>query len=395
MNDCYNSGPAQVFSCATDNRTDGKALEVFRGEAEMLFPKALESLCDPARIGAKSAVRLKWGFLACLGVCLGTAAVSFRFWPGAPFQPTVDAASLAASLPETTEPIKPIPIHIDLDPRKVVLGRALFHDRRLSHDNEVSCASCHGLSTGGTDRMARSVGIHGVIGKINAPTVLNSGFSFRQFWDGRAETLEGQIDGPVQDPDEMGSTWPEVTSKLSAVPAIAAAFRAIYPDGVRSENIKDSIAVFERSLYTPNSPFDRYLRGDKTALTKNAEQGYRLFKTLGCASCHQGVNVGGNMYQTLGVMGPYFTDRGHITKADLGRFNVTGNPQDRYMFKVPTLRNVALTPPYFHDASVGNLGAAVLVMAKYQLGRRLSTEETQLLVEFLGSLTGELDGKPL
>jgi cytochrome c peroxidase len=326
--------------------------------------------------------------------CAVIAALSLHFWTRDRAQVT-DTALASSYSALSLEPISPIPTHLDLDPRKVDLGRKLFHDVRLSHNDSISCASCHNLATGGTDRMARSIGINGAIGVINAPTVLNSGFNFSQFWDGRAETLEMQIEGPVQEQSEMGSTWGEVIQKLNRSQEYVDAFRQIYFDGIRQEHIKDTIAVFERSLYTPNSRFDRYLRNDRAALTSNEQQGYRLFKSLGCASCHQGVNVGGNMYQKLGVMAPYFSDRGHITRADFGRFNVTGDKKDRYMFKVPTLRNIALTPPYFHDGSAATLADAVRMMGKYQLGRKLTSEEIDLIVEFLKTLTGELNGKPL
>jgi len=241
----------------------------------------------------------------------------------------------------------------------------------------------------------RSIGINGAVGVINAPTVLNSGFNFSQFWDGREPTLEKQIDGPLQSAIEMGSTWPEVIEKLKRSQEYVQAFREVYGDEIQSDHVRDSIAVFERSLSTPNSRFDRYLRHDSAALTSREQEGYKLFKAFGCASCHQGVGVGGNMYQKLGVMAPYFADRGHITKADLGRFNVTGDQRDMYMFKVPSLRNVELTAPYFHDGTAATLADAVRMMSKYQLGRRLTDQEVELIVEFLKTLTGELNGKPL
>jgi cytochrome c peroxidase len=237
--------------------------------------------------------------------------------------------------------------------------------------------------------------MNGAIGVINAPTVLNSALNLSQFWDGRALTLEKQIDEPVQSQIEMGSTWPEVINKLKGSPQYVQAFRQVYSDDIQSEHVKDSIAEFERSLATPNSRFDRYLRHDAAAITIREQQGYKLFKSFGCASCHQGVNVGGNMYQKVGIMAPYFTDRGHITKADWGRFAVTRDPNDMYMFKVPSLRNVALTPPYFHDGSASTLPGAVRMMAKYQLGRELTEQEVDLIVDFLKTLTGELNGTPL
>ncbi len=275
------------------------------------------------------------------------------------------------------------------------LGQKLFHDTRLSHTNEVSCATCHDLKTGGSDRKNRSSGINGAVGLINSPTVLNSGFNFSQFWDGRVSTLEQQISEPVQSHIEMGSTWPEVIRKLRSSPEYVQSFRQIYHDGIRDSHIRNAIAEFERSLSTPNCRFDRYLRHENNALTTDEQRGYKLFKSFGCASCHQGTNIGGNMYQKLGVMAPYFEDRGHITVADRGRYNVTKDPKDMYMFKVPSLRNVQLTPPYFHDGSASTLSDAVRMMAKYQLGRRLSDQEVELIVEFLKTLTGELNGKPL
>jgi cytochrome c peroxidase len=293
------------------------------------------------------------------------------------------------------EPILPLPLRVDLDQRKVDLGRRLFLDPRLSHDNTIFCGSCHRLDMAGTDRRNRSVGIGGAVGDVNAPTVFNSGFNFRQFWDGRAATLEDQIDGPVQNPSEMGSTWAEVVGKLNQDPSYVAPFRELYLDGIQRASIKDAIATFERSLITPNSPFDRFLNGDQTALTAEERAGYQRFKAYGCVSCHQGINVGGNMYQTFGVMADYFADRGHPTKADLGRFNVTGLESDRHKFKVPSLRNVALTAPYFHDGAAATLDQAVDIMAKYQLGRTLPPEDRRLIVRFLHTLTGVYTGRPL
>ena len=313
-------------------------------------------------------------------------------WPTGEIQ-VVEATT--SSLIESTEPIRPIETPSNLAPRKIALGRKLFHDPQLSHDNSLACSSCHDLKTGGTDRRARSIGINNSVGVINAPTVLNSGLNFSQFWDGRAATLEKQIDGPIESKTEMGSSWPEVIGKLQRAADYASVFSQVYGHPIQSEDVKDSIAEFERSLATPNSRFDRYLRHDPKALTSREQQGYLLFKSFGCASCHQGANVGGNMYQKLGVMAPYFADRGHITKADRGRYNVTGDPKDTYMFKVPSLRNVELTPPYFHDGNAPTLGDAVRMMAKYQLGRSLSDQEVELIVDFLKTLTGELNGKAL
>lgn len=293
------------------------------------------------------------------------------------------------------EPISPIPLDIKLDPARVALGKRLFHEPRLSGDDKVACANCHGLNNGGADHVVHSRGVGGREGGINVPTVFNSGFNFRQFWDGRAETLEGQIDGPILNPVEMASNWPQVLGKLRGDADYREAFAAIYPDGISADNVKNAIATFERSLYTPNSRFDRYLRGDRAALSEDEQAGYRQFKELGCVSCHQGVNVGGNLYEKMGVMEDYFAGRGNVTKADLGRYNQTGIEEQRFEFKVPSLRNVALTAPYFHDGSAATLEQAIQLMAKHQLGVELSEQQQRLVAEFLRTLTGEYQGELL
>ena len=300
-----------------------------------------------------------------------------------------------ANAANSKEPIKPIPLELKLDTRKVALGRKLFHDPQLSGDNTVSCASCHALDTGGVDRQTFSKGIKGAAGDINAPTVFNSVFNFKQFWDGRAETLEDQAGGPVTNEKEMGAKWDDVLQKLRASPGYVAQFKEVFPDGIQIARVKEAIAEFERSLVTPNSRMDKFLRGNETALNAEEQSGYKKFKHYGCASCHQGVNVGGNMFETLGAVQDYFAERGNVTKADYGRFNVTGKEEDRYVFKVPSLRNVALTGPYFHDGSAKTLEDAVQVMTKHQLGRPMPEEDVRLIVKFLNTLTGEYNGRPL
>lgn len=292
------------------------------------------------------------------------------------------------------EPISPLPPAPALPADKIALGERLFMDPRLSRDNSLACAGCHDLAKGGTDRRRYSVGVGGAIGSINAPTVFNSGFNFVQFWDGRAASLETQAAGPIHNPVEMDSTWDQVLAKLRADHTYHQAFERVYADGLTAANVVDAIATFERSLVTPDSPFDRYLRGDADALTADEREGYRRFKEFGCASCHQGVHVGGNMYQRFGVMEDYFAGRPD-TPGDLGRYNVTGRDEDRHVFKVPSLRNVALTPPYFHDGSAATLEEAVAVMGRVQLGRDLGAEDKRLIVAFLRTLTGQWRGKPL
>jgi cytochrome c peroxidase len=301
-------------------------------------------------------------------------------------------AALAAVEPAwaqlSDEPIKPLPAKLNLDARKVSLGRAMFHDKRLSKDNSLSCASCHEIAKGGMDGRQFAVGIKGQVGPINTPTVLNSGLNFRQFWNGRAATLEEQAAGPVHNPGEMGSNWQEVLGKLSQDNSVVDQFKAIYRDGLQPKNIQDAIATFEQSLITP-SRFDRYLNGESTAINGEEKQGYQLFKNYGCVACHQGQGVGGNMYQTFGILGNYFKDKGKITEADLGRYAVTKNELDRHVFKVPSLRNVELTAPYFHDGSAKTLEEAIDVMFRYQLGRTAPAADKALIVKFLKTLTGE------
>ena len=290
------------------------------------------------------------------------------------------------------EPIQPIEAPKDLDPAKVELGRKLFNDARLSRGDKMSCAFCHQPGHGGAiDQILAPAGVNGEAVHINVPTFFGSGLNSMQFWDGRAATLEDQIDGPITNPSEMGSSWPEITGKIKNIPEYYNAFQKSYRSPPTAENIKDAIATFERSQVPTNSPFDRYLKGDKDAIDQKAKDGYALFKNLGCASCHQGQNVGGNMLQKFGIIEDYFEQRGNIIDKDYGHFNVTKLEEDRYVFKVPSLRNIEQTPPYFHDGSAPTLEKAVDVMAKFQLGRELSPGERDQLVAFLKSLTGTIE----
>jgi cytochrome c peroxidase len=338
---------------------------------------------------------MPWRAATAFLIALALAAL---WWFGVPFfEPQGSAWIEPPSLypPQTAEPVAPIPRTLPLDNRKVALGNRLFHDPRLSRDNSVACASCHDLGKGGGDGLRASVGIGNQRGDVNAPTVFNSGFNFRQFWNGRAQSLEDQIDGPIHNPKELGSNWPQIVAKLEQDAVYAREFAVLYRDGIKPENIKDAIATFERSLLTPDSRFDKYLRGERQALTRAEIEGYELFKSYGCISCHQGVNVGGNLFERLGVVRDYFQGRGQVSPADLGRFAITGAPEDRHVFKVPSLRNVALTAPYFHDGSVPTLEEAVVAMGKYQLGVVIPPDEVSLIVQYLRTLTGEYDGKPL
>jgi cytochrome c peroxidase len=299
---------------------------------------------------------------------------------------------------QSHEPISPIPLQASQDLVKVALGRDLFNDPRLSKGNALACAHCHNVAAGGADKVSHSIGLEGRLSKRNTPTILNVSLNFVQGWDGRSNDLESQTTAVLMDPAVMGSSWKEVVDKLATDTPMAARFRAAYADGLQVRNLQDAMVAYERSLTTPNSRFDRYLRGEAHSLSSDEIKGYELFKTSGCIACHQGTNIGGNVYQVFGVMGgrgSYFRDRGGVTEADFGRFNRTHAEEDRFVFRVPSLRNVALTAPYFHDGSAPTLDDAVSVMFKYQLGRTASPAEKALIVTFLRSLTGELDGKPL
>lgn len=289
----------------------------------------------------------------------------------------------------SNEPVQPLPTSIPVESRKVALGERLFHDPRLSADNTVSCASCHALSKGGVDGLKTSLGVGGQIGPINAPTVFNAALNHAQFWDGRARTLQEQAGGPPLNPVEMASTsWAQIIGKLEQDASLAEAFRKVYPEGYSGATITDAIAEFEKTLITP-SRFDAYLRGNKTALNAMELRGYELFKSNRCATCHVGQNLGGQSFEMMGLKGDYFRDRGTaLSAADNGRLSATGVERDRYRFKTPTLRNVELTAPYFHDGSTSDLHEAVRVMLKYQTGKELPVADVDALVAFLKSLTG-------
>jgi len=287
------------------------------------------------------------------------------------------------------EPISPIPI-IEIENQDLwALGRLLFHDRRLSKDDSLACVSCHDLASNGADTLALSLGVDGREAELNTPTVFNATYNFRQFWDGRAATLTDQASGPVYNPNEMDSNWVDIIKKLSVDPIFTQRFLSVFNRPLDKNGLIEAIAAFGVTLTTPGAPFDLYLQGDKQAVSEGVIKGYQLFKEFGCVSCHQGINVGGNMYQKLGVFEDYFASIDHIEKRDYGRFNVTNNPEDKFVFKVPSLRNVALTAPYFHHGQVETLEEAVKLMAAYQLGVDINEEEIGYIVDFLQSLTGE------
>lgn len=303
------------------------------------------------------------------------------------------------ALPEDRagEPVRPIDEYVAYDPAKAALGFDLFHDKRFSVDNTVSCASCHDLATAGVDNHQYSHGVNDLMGGVNAPTVFNAVYNFVQFWDGRATTLAAQAAGPPLNPVEMASpSFESIIEKLNADKAFVKAFKAVYPDGISEANLTDAIEHFERTLITPGSRFDKWLRGDDAAITAEELEGYELFKKYDCATCHAGKNLGGLSYELMGLRKHYFEARGlELTEEDNGRYKETKQERDRHRFKVPGLRNVEHTWPYYHDGTRETLEAAVRDMGTYQSGVELTECETAKITAFLKTLTGEYQGKPV
>jgi cytochrome c peroxidase len=295
----------------------------------------------------------------------------------------VASLSTAVANEQLYAPIAP-PKSVDLG--MVELGKKLYFDPRLSKSGFISCNSCHNLSMGGTDNIKTSIGDKWQQGPINSPTVLNSSLNLAQFWDGRAADLKAQAGGPIANPGEMAFTHTLAIDVLESIPAYVREFKMVFQkDQIDIDQVTSAIAEFEKTLVTPNSRFDQWLLGKKTALTSQELNGYKLFNDSGCVACHNGPNLGGNSFQKMGVVEPY----GGNKKGVDGRAAVTGKDEDRFNFKVPTLRNVELTYPYFHDGEAATLGQAVDVMGRLQLGRKFSDTENADIVAFLKTLTGE------
>ena len=322
----------------------------------------------------------RWISRLTIMACIGSLAVA------------VVRHSLAEGI--DSEPITPVPAAEALDPAKIELGRRMFHDVRLSRGDRVSCASCHDLARGGDDGRARSETNDGRPSDFNASTVFNAALNARLNWRGNFRTLTEQNEAVLLDPRLMNATWPELLAKLRAGADYRAAFKALY-GGPEREHVLDALATFQRSLLTPDARFDRYLRGERDAITAEEARGYQLFKAYGCIACHQGVNVGGNLFQRFGVFYDPFAARGNAGAADLGRYTITGREDDRKVFRVPSLRNVAVTSPYFHDGSAASLAEAVDIMARSQLGRELPRDDIDLIIRFLRTLTGVYRGQSL
>ncbi len=293
------------------------------------------------------------------------------------------ATALSPAMAE--EPIQPIKPYVSKEPALVELGKKLFFDPRLSKSGFISCNSCHNLSMGGSDNLKTSIGHNWQQGPINAPTVLNSSLNVAQFWDGRALTLQDQAGGPIANPGEMAFTHALAIELLKSIPGYVSEFKTVFgKDDITIAEVTKAIAEFEETLVTPNSRFDKWLSGDKKALSADELAGYELFKDSGCTACHNGAAAGGNTFQKMGVVEPYVS-----TSPAEGRVAVTKEEADRFNFKVPTLRNVELTYPYFHDGEAETLTEAVDVMGRIQLGKKFSDKENAQIVAFLKTLTGD------
>ncbi|MFA5952639.1 MAG: cytochrome-c peroxidase [Hyphomicrobium sp.] len=297
---------------------------------------------------------------------------------------------------QAQEHFTPIPLDppvikdVNATPALVELGKALYFDPRLSQSHNISCNTCHQVGLGGVDMLSTSIGHNWQKGNRNAPTVLNSVFNVAQFWDGRAADLKAQAGGPIQNPIEMGISHEHAIEMLKGIPGYAKLFEAAYPgvkEPISVPNVVSAIAAFEATLITPNAPFDKYLRGDANALNGEQREGLKLFMDKGCVTCHAGINVGGQMYAPFGVIEKPGADL--LPPSDRGRLEVTKTASDEYVFRVPPLRNIELTPPYFHTGKAWDLRQAVAVMGTSQLGQKLSDDEITQITGYLKSLTGE------
>lgn len=321
------------------------------------------------------------------GIALGAPAVcSFAETPPSP-------EKLLAAARQNFSAVPPAPLPLPNNPgtpAKVALGKMLFFDPRLSASHQISCNSCHNVGLGGVDAQSTSLGHRWQHGGRNAPTVLNAVFNKAQFWDGRAKDLEQQAGGPVVNPVEMASPQAHVPEQLKSIPGYLAPFNKAFPgekDPITLANVQKAIAVFEATLVTPNAPFDRYLKGQATALSSAQKEGLALFIDKGCVACHNGMNIGGGQYAPFGVAEKPGAEL--LPPGDLGRFAVTNTTSDKYVYKVPTLRNIALTGPYFHTGKVWDLRQAVAIMGTSQLGSQLTSAEIDRITDFLQSLTGD------
>jgi cytochrome c peroxidase len=318
--------------------------------------------------GPASAAYVRYGCCAIAISIVVLGGLQLAAAPSWPLDPPPESGGIISE-----EPITPVPEPPPIDPRKVRLGERLFGDPRLSHDNSRSCLSCHDVSTNGASSKRQDVGLDGASLPLNTLTVFNATLSFRFGWEGRIRTIESDIRAALENPEIMGIGISEVVEKLGADPDMQREFTAAYGRGPEPKNIVDAIASFQRTLLTPDSKFDRWLTGDAAALSADELEGYRQFKSLGCVSCHQGVNIGGNLFERHGIFHPLASPKPEI-------------------LRVPSLRNVATTPPYFHDGSAQTLDDAVRKMGLAQLNSTLTDQQVKSIVAYLHTLTGKYRG---
>src|SRR5216684_7742521 len=340
-----------------------------RSSLNMPFRGFLQQLPLCGEHGMAPIARRRCRAIAISALLLGSLQLSAE-----PAQPLDQPLKSDSTISE--EPITPIPEPPSIDPLKVKLGERLFGDPRLSHDNSRSCLSCHDLSTNGASSKRQDVGLDGSSLPLNTPTVFNATLSFRFGWEGKIRTVESDVKAALESPQIMGVSVSELAEKLAADPDMHGDFMDVYGGGPDAKNILDAMASFERTLVTPGSRFDRWLTGDAAALSADELDGYQLFKSLGCVSCHQGVNIGGNLFERHGIFHPLASPKPEI-------------------LRVPSLRNVATTPPYFHDGSAPTLHEAVRRMGNAQLDRTLSDRQIEAIVAFLNTLTGTFRGAPV
>lgn len=324
--------------------------------------------------------------------CVGAAAGFVLSWHVCGFSAHPTPAKQNHLQPDVTmvpgkiaEPISPIPSqNYQLSQAKIKLGEKLFHDQRLdAKKRQTSCASCHNLEIGGTDQLAFSINSSGRATRFNTPTIFNVSLNTQYYWSGKFNSLDEQIDDAL---NEINTTWGQLLKTLKAIPSYVRDFKELYKDGITENNVRDAIVAFENSLLTPSSPFDHFLEGDEHAISQNAKQGYKLFKSYGCITCHQGTNIGGNLVLDLRKLG-----------APFGKLNSTRHRLNGKLkhIRVPSLRNVAVTPPYFHDGSATTLYQAVKRMIDEYSGLEVADDKVYKIVSFLRSLTGSYRGESL
>jgi cytochrome c peroxidase len=343
-------------------RSDGSSLN-------MLLRGFLQRLPLGSETGGARVVRHRCRAIAVSFIILGSVQLAAE--PSQPLDPPLESNSTIAD-----EPITPIPEPPPIDPLRVKLGERLFGDPRLSHDNSRSCLSCHDVNTNGASTKQRDMGLDGSSLPFNTLTVFDATLNFRLGWEGKIRTVVSDVKAALENPEIMGVSISELAEKLIADPDMRRDFTAAYGGGPDAKNILDAIASFERTLVTPDSSFDRWLTGDAAALSAEELDGYRLFKSLGCVSCHQGVNIGGNLFERHGI------------------FHPLASPQPEIL-RVPSLRNVATTPPYFHDGSAQTLDDAVRKMGLAQLNSTLTDQQVKAIVAYLQTLTGKYRGTPV